>query len=247
MPNSNRKERFERQRAKLISKAGVLFWRKGYLGTSMRDIARAFGCKPANIYHYFPNKEILLFEILKIQMELTVSPIRHLEKDESGDPIEQLRFLVDKHLRHVLKYRKSSKLLFDVGLDSLSPAKRKEVVALREEYNGILEKIIRRGIQRGYFPPNTDIKLAVWGIASMIVRTIIWFSPNGRMSVDEIADFLFHFALNGLRGDLRTRPFPEKNLSAKPPHSQFQTQEKTFAFEPLPGLSLPADIPNPKR
>jgi len=206
----NRKERSETQRARMIAKASVLFWKKGYQGTSMKDIAKAFGCNPANIYNYFPNKQALLFEIIKIQTEQTISYIKHLENDEEGKPIEQLRYVISKHLNYVLTYRKSSKLLFDIGLDSLSPAKRKEIVALRDEYDGILGKVIRRGIQSGDFAKNIDIKLAVYNIASMILRTIIWFSPEGRKSVDEITDFLFTFALNGLRGELRPSIFQKK-------------------------------------
>ncbi|MBW1673368.1 MAG: helix-turn-helix transcriptional regulator, partial [Deltaproteobacteria bacterium] len=45
------------QKAKMLDKARRLFWKKGYNSTSMRDIARAYGCEPANIYNFFSNKE----------------------------------------------------------------------------------------------------------------------------------------------------------------------------------------------
>jgi hypothetical protein len=38
-------------------------------------------------------------------------------------------------------------------------------------------------------------------IASMITRTRIWFHPKKGVSVAELADFIFEFALNGLRGE----------------------------------------------
>ena len=44
----------------IISKARDIFWKKGYLGTSMKDIAKSIGCKPANLYNYFQSKEQLL-------------------------------------------------------------------------------------------------------------------------------------------------------------------------------------------
>ena len=183
----------------MIAKSSYLFWKKGYQGTSMRDIAKAFGCKPANIYNYFPNKESILYEILLDQMQRIVSPIRHLQNDTVANPIEQLRFLISKHLTATLEYEKSYKLLYDVGIDNLSPARRHKIVSLRDEYETILLKIIRRGIESGQFI-ELDEKLAVYTIASMIARTMLWYRPKGRLTKDKIIDFIFKFSLRGLQG-----------------------------------------------
>jgi len=183
----------------MLAKASVLFWRKGYQGTSMRDIAKAYGCKPANIYNFFPNKEYLLFEILRDQMQRLISIIKPLENDQITSPYEQLRFIIRNHLTHTLSYKKSYKLLFDLGLDNLSPAKRKNIVSLRDEYDRILQRIIGRGVAQGNFC-KIDEKLASYNIASMVARTIIWYSPTGRLSVAEIIDSLVKFALYGLAG-----------------------------------------------
>ena len=185
----------------MLAVAGILFWKKGYEGTSMRDIANAYRCKPANIYNFFPNKEALLYEILRSQLESIISSIKHLENDDTASPVEQLRFLITSHAHFTLNYVKSSKLLFDVGLDSLSPAKRKKIVKLRDTYDKTLCKVIRRGVGSGDFA-KVDEKLAAYSIASMIVRSIIWFSPKGRLSIHEIIDFIVNFALNGLRGEV---------------------------------------------
>jgi AcrR family transcriptional regulator len=83
--------KYNSQREKMLAKASTLFWEKGYSGTSMRDIARAYGCKPANIYNFFPNKEALLYEFLFSQMKLIISRVEHLENEESIKPAEQLR------------------------------------------------------------------------------------------------------------------------------------------------------------
>jgi len=45
------------------------------------------------------------------------------------------------------------------------------------------------------------VKLAGFMIASMITRTRIWFHPKKERSVSDLADFIFKFALNGLRGE----------------------------------------------
>ena len=185
---------------KILDKARTLFWRKGYISTSMRDIAAAYGCKPANIYNFFPNKEEILFEVLREEMEEILSPIKHLEEDDGTSPVEQLRLVIESHLKLTLSHRRSAKLLFDISLDNLSRPKRKKIVDLRDTYDRIIRKVLRRGIDSGSFG-GVDEKLAGFMIASMITRTRIWYHPKKGISVKELADFIFEFALSGLRAE----------------------------------------------
>lgn len=197
MPNQRTKPGF--QRAKMLETARRLFWEKGYRATSMRDIGLSYGCKPANIYNFFSDKEEILFEVLREEMEQIIRPIKHLENDDQTPPVEQLRFLIECHLKVTLSYRRSSRLLFDVALDSLSPEKRKKIIDYRDTYDRIIRTIIHRGIEAGEFF-EVDVKLAGFMIASMITRTRIWFHPKKGSTVGDLVDFIFKFALDGLRG-----------------------------------------------
>jgi AcrR family transcriptional regulator len=184
---------------KMLNKARTLFWSKGYNATSVRDIAKAYGCKPANIYNFFSKKEDILFEVLLEEMEQIIDPIKVLEDDEISHPEAQLRMLIESHLMVTLSYRRSAKLLFDVELDNLTVAKRKKIVGMRDEYDRIIRKIIGRGLNAGCFV-DVDPKLAGFMIASMITRTRIWYHPQKGVTVSQLTDFIFRFALNGLRG-----------------------------------------------
>jgi TetR/AcrR family transcriptional regulator, cholesterol catabolism regulator len=187
------------QKAKMLETARKLFWEKGYQAASMRDIGISYGCRPANIYNFFSDKEEILFEVLREEMEQIIDPIKHMEEEEDASPVEQLRFIIESHLRVTLSYRRSAKLLFDVALDSLSPEKRKKIIDLRDTYDRIIRKVIRRAIDSGFLP-EVDVKLAGFMIASMITRTRIWFHPKKEKSVGDLANFIFEFAFNGLRG-----------------------------------------------
>jgi len=188
------------QKAKMLEIARRLFWEKGYQAASMRDIGISYGCRPANIYNFFSDKEEILFEVLREEMEQIIDPIKHMEDEDDTSPIEQLRFIIESHLEVTLSYRRSAKLLFDIALDNLSPEKRKKIIDLRDTYDRIIRKVIRRGIDTGYLP-EVDVKLAGFMIASMITRTRIWFHPKKERSVSDLADFIFKFAFNGLRGE----------------------------------------------
>jgi AcrR family transcriptional regulator len=185
------------RREKIVERASTVFWKKGYSGASMRDIAKACKCKPANIYNFFNSKEEILFEFLLTQSKRLLEMIRHFEYDRTSKASKQLHEFIRIHTENVLSYRKTSHFLFDTGLERLSRSNRQKVIHYRDQYDRILTGIIRRGIEEGEFR-KIDARLAARNIASMITRTIIWYSPGGQLSVDDIARSIFEFSVHGL-------------------------------------------------
>jgi AcrR family transcriptional regulator len=213
------------QKERMLNKASILFWKNGYQSTTMRQIAKAYGCKPSNIYNFFPNKESILYSMLLEQMKRLIAIIRPIAYDSTVSHVEQLRRLIKQHLSHTLNYKKSYKLLFDVGLHHLSTSKKKDIIALRDEYDRLVKRILDHGITSGEFR-RINTKLSSFTIASMITRTILWYSSKGPLSVDEIADFIMDFTLRGLERDAarssrngngkRTNRSETKYLTASP-------------------------------
>ena len=182
----------------ILALARHLFWQKGYNSVSMRDLASACGCQPANLYNYFKTKESILFEVLKEEMEKIIQPISHLEEAEDGNPVDQLRFIISSHLSVSLSYRRSAKTLFDVALGNLLPPNREVIISMRDTYDRIIRNVIRRGQKKGIFLP-CDAKLVGFMISSMVTRSRIWFQPRGGVTVNELADFIFGFSLRGIQ------------------------------------------------
>ena len=189
-----------KQKALILEKAGALFWDRGYDNTSIRQIARTCDFKSSNIYYYFRNKEHILFELMSKELNQLIRSIKYLEEDECVSCVDSLRSLIKIHCDLTLKNRRSSlRLLPDTELKRLSPRHRAKIIQARDDYDRILRKIIRSGMDRGDFA-QIDEKLAGFSIASVIVRSRIWFSPKGKYSVQEIADFIFDFVTKGLAG-----------------------------------------------
>ena len=93
---------------------------------------------------------------------------------------------------------RSNKLISDTGLKDLSTEHRKEIIALRDQYDNIMLKVLRRGVKSGAFSIK-DEKLVIYFISSIIVRSTIWFSPKGKYSEDETGDMMFEFAYHGIK------------------------------------------------
>ncbi len=186
------------KKSRILDKAGTLFWRKGYHSTSMRDIASACNCKAANIYNYFAGKEDILFEVTRDIHERAVASVKHLDEDEVTSPVEQLRSLVKSHFGLLVRMKRSSILISDTGLKDLSTEHRKAIVQLRDIYDNIMGKVIERGIKQGIFEVK-DIKVTIYLTSSVIIRSTIWFSPKGRLSVDEVGEIMFDYVYRGIK------------------------------------------------
>lgn len=184
-------------KAKVLDAARRLFHDKGYRSTSMRDIATASGCKAANIYNFFHSKETILFDVLKEEMARIIHLMEPLDGDTETHPFDQLRTIIRIHLRVTLSHRRAAGMLFDVGLNQLSPAHRKVIVGYRDAYDRILRTVLERGMEKGCFR-TVDVKLAGFMIANMITRTRFWFRPRKGRSTRELADFIYDFVVKGL-------------------------------------------------
>ena len=185
------------RKGKMLAKARELFWKNGYEGTSIRDIAAAYGCKPANVYNYFSTKEDILYEVLLEGHELLVGSADTVAADAGLEPLEKLHTIISTHVSTTLREKRSGKMLMDSELVHLSSAKRKKIIEIRNNYEALLCGVVQDNIDRGVFKA-INVKLSVYMLASMINRTRLWFSPKGELTAEQIGDFIFELFVQGL-------------------------------------------------
>jgi len=193
-------ERRQNQRKTIVEKAAQLFWELGYHKTTMKDIARACGFEPANLYYYFRSKEQILYEASLGLHHNLLAASKLREYDQEMSPSELLGALVHRILEVTLSYP-LAKGMPDTELRNLSRAHREKIIKLRDSLDEVLATIIQDGIDSGDFTV-TDAKVAAYVIYSMILRTEYWFSPNGRLSLNEVADLICSLILDGLKTKL---------------------------------------------
>lgn len=93
------KEQVEEMRQKsmeqILAAALELFAKKGFDSTSISQIAKLAGVSKGLIYNYFESKDALLGHIIETAMVIGDELMDGL-LDEDGDPIQQLKQLVDR-------------------------------------------------------------------------------------------------------------------------------------------------------
>jgi AcrR family transcriptional regulator len=174
----------ERTLAATRDAATALIARFGYEAVTMRQLAAEVGVQAAALYRYFPTKEDLLFTLMREHMEALIAAWAEA-RPETADPVARLAAFVDNHIRfHVA--RRHSTHVSNMELRSLSKDKLSHILRLRAAYEKELRAILRDGAEKGSLAVD-DVGLTAMAIIQMITGVIVWFRPDERLSVEEVA------------------------------------------------------------
>jgi AcrR family transcriptional regulator len=169
-----------------IREAAVdLIARYGYEAMSMRRLASEVGVQAAALYRYFPTKEDLLFSLMLEHMQALLQSWE-AAMPASSDPIDQLAAFVRNHIGFHIARRHSTHVN-NMELRSLSHDKLSAILRLRGTYEKELRRILREGAESGDFAIG-DVALTAMALIQMTTGVIVWFRPDERLSVDEVAD-----------------------------------------------------------
>lgn len=183
------------KREAILRTATILFRKYGYHGTPVRDIATALQVPQSAIYYYFASKEDILFQVVH---SATLSMTEGLEELARQDipPLQKLEEGVRYHLMGMEKYINELIVLLS-DTKHLSPKRRKQVVALRDRYEGVLRGIVAEGVAKGEFR-DVDPKFTTLCILGMCNWVYTWYKA-GELPPHEIASFFLNIILDGLR------------------------------------------------
>jgi AcrR family transcriptional regulator len=199
----------ERRREAILHAALRAFRRNGYHRTTLDDIARRLGVRKTALYHYFPDKEAILYECHKeslVELDRIVAETRRL-----GTPRDRLAHVIREHVRVMTDTLQGSPLAFEVTAFSKGP--REEIIAARDRYERELRRILESGIRAGSFR-DTDAKVAAFAVLGAINWIARWYRPEGSLQAAELGDRFADLFLSGL--EPAPRPVPAKRSRRKP-------------------------------
>lgn len=182
----------QRRRTEILHAALRAFRDRGYHGTTLDDIARQLGVRKTALYHYFPDKEAILYACHREGLEELADLVARARQSPSY--ADQLAYMIREHVRVMTDTLEGSSLALEVS--ALSPAHRAAVIAARDRYEQALRDIVRRGVAAGEFR-TVDPKLAVFAILGAINWVARWYSPDGSVHPRDLG---LHYADHLLRG-----------------------------------------------
>jgi AcrR family transcriptional regulator len=181
-------------RSRVIRDAALeLFWQRGYHGTSVRQIGKAAGIAVANVYHYYPSKLDLLFEIVEQATDALAVATEQRMAEADDEPGLLLAAVVAAHVRFHVEFQRES-FVGTSELRSLSPQLRRLYVAKRDAQQARFARAVQAGIDDGLFTvphPNE----AVIAMVTMCTSVALWYRPDGGLSREEIVDRFVQLSL----------------------------------------------------
>lgn len=181
---------------RLYEAALELFSRDTYHAVSIRDIAAALGQQPSTLYFHVGSKQDLLYELAEIGHRTHLAALREALLDAGSDPVDQLRLVVQAHLRMHLDYPALARVT-NRELHALDHEQRAALLEIRDQSERILRDIIERGGRLGVFS-STDPFLEVKAIGAMGVRLPEWWSPESAQTREYIIGRYAEFAVKML-------------------------------------------------
>ncbi|HVQ41276.1 MAG TPA: TetR/AcrR family transcriptional regulator [Vicinamibacterales bacterium] len=216
------KERQERDREqvhrRILDAAQELFVAEGYRNVSIRKIAEKVEYSPAALYSYFPSKDDLFFALaeegFRKLFEFTNEPM-----GVAGDPLDAIRQGFLRYYQFSRQHPEYFELMFvDRSVPKISH--EWERFGFVQQMIDEVCAVIKRGIDQGLFPPDTNPEVAFH---------ILWAAVHGpatvavcdRLAPDENPDALardtLEAAIAGLRAGIRTTFTPSKCHSQSVP------------------------------
>lgn len=161
-----------------------LFADQGYAAVSMRQIASQVGVQAGALYNYTPDKQSLLFDLLKVHMDdlLTAYDAEGIR----GSALDRLEAFTRFHINYHLD-RPDQVFISYMELRNLTPANFATIEALRRAYEDRLEAILRDGQAAGAFDL-ADTKLTTLALIAMLTGVSNWYRDEGRLSRDRVGD-----------------------------------------------------------
>jgi AcrR family transcriptional regulator len=152
-----------------------LFAREGFAATSMRQIAAEVGVQAGALYLYTPDKQTLLFDLMRGHLEELLADWQPPDRG----PQAQLEDFARHHIRFHLD-RPELVFIAYMELRNLEPANFVVIEGLRREYENRLEDVLKTGVAAGVFAV-PDTKLATMAIIAMLTGVTTWFRDGGRL------------------------------------------------------------------
>jgi TetR/AcrR family transcriptional regulator len=187
---------YEEKRQSILDQSAVLFASLGYQRASMRMIADANRISKALLYHYYQDKEELLFDVLRYHFEGLLQTIE-LAAVPAAKPKERLLAMVTALIEAYQGADAKHKLqINDLGV--LSAQKQAQLKAIQRaivsRFRGaVVAALPGLEAQKNLLGPVT---MSLFG---MINWNFLWFNPEGRLSRKQYAALVTELIVEGAR------------------------------------------------
>ena len=216
------------RRADVCATAARLFREYGYSSATMDLIADEVGLNKGTLYHYYPAKSAILFELLSKQVDATLELVEQVPAD--GTITERMRELVRLQVDHV-STKHDEVVVFFQELPwiekQLPPEQAADLRRRIRRYEHFTKQLLTAGVRSGEFRP-IDVGMVMSSIVGILAYVPVWFRAATPKAQNTLVQELTTFVMNSIvaapsaaatpvpAADTTPRPRPRRSRTPKP-------------------------------
>lgn len=186
---------YDDKRNLIMDQAAALFARDGFAGASLSNLADACQVSKSLIYHYYPSKEAILYDVMSGHMEELLGVVEQARAKGLQGADGFSVFTRDLLSHYTGAADKQKVLLYE--LNSLPEPQREEIVAKQRELIDFVEGLLKQASPRAA-KDKAQLRAKVMLFFGMLNWTHTWFRPKGPVSRDDVADMAAEIILGSL-------------------------------------------------
>lgn len=188
-------------KAEILEAALTLFAQEGYASFSMRKLAARIEHSPTTIYHYFRDKDDLLFHICENHYANLLEGMLEI-RERGASPEETLRETLLQYVRYSLAHPERYKVVFFSNPQLYGRPeefKERDTMSLRLWRN--ICEVIDECMQSGVFRPMDceTLSIVFWSALHGLVSSLIFTKDFPMPDPDVMAEMLLDGLFKGYR------------------------------------------------
>ncbi len=192
------------RKQELLQKIADLFYKKGYEKTSIRDISLYLGMTNAGLYHYFKNKQEMLFDIMDYAIEDALVSMRQ-KLPVIKDPEEKIAWIIRSQIMFYSENKSQTKVLVHER-EALETNYAKIIKEKEREYVEFIKQVVKELLSTNPHALIT-VEVATYCLLGMLNWLVHWYDPYGKVTPDELASNITTLFLKGLKGESSPSPY----------------------------------------
>lgn len=191
-----RSDDYETKSQNIMDCAAALFAKEGYPSAKMQDVAKACGATKSMLYHYFPTKDDLLFEMLMEHMEHVVHGVEDAINSD-GTARDRFQVLVGAYTQKSAQSRRRHMIAMQ-DVKYLPKPKQLPLIELQRKLTDRIAELLQQlnpGLPLEVYKPYTMM------LVGMLNWTDMWYRPGGVMKPQELCDRMSRLFLVGFMAE----------------------------------------------
>ncbi len=182
------------RREAIVEKAARLYAERGFLGASISDLAKVCRISKSLIYHYYPSKEDILFDVMHSHVRALLDAAEAITARGLA-PAETLRAITTEFMKHYAGAAARQKVLLN-ELNHLPKQRRAIIVDIQHRLIGIVRDILTELRPELRTKPALGLPAAMLYFG-MINWTHTWMDPAGAVKPVRVAELSADIFLDG--------------------------------------------------